>query len=501
MPDATALLDRLPLRYDEILVGGKWQPAADGVLEMPDPTTGEVFATVPSGGKQDVDAAVVAARRALDGPWSALSPTQRGAMLRRLAALIAERAGELALIESADTGRPLRDIRNEVARTAEWLNFFAGGADRAVGQAMELGGGMSAYTIRQPIGVVGAIIPSNSPFNLCCWKLGPALAAGNTIVIKPSEVAGVTLLELGRLAEQAGIPPGVVNVVTGKGSVVGSALVAHPDVKKISFTGGVEAARVIMRESAHDLKRLTLECGGKSPNVVFADADLESALNMAVFASFKSAGQSCSLGSRLLLQASIYDEFVDEVVRRTAAVRIGRPLDEDTHIGPQASSAQLAKTERYIDSGRQAAHLAFGGGRPAGATFEHGYFVEPTIFTDVAADSTIAQEEIFGPVLSVIKFRDEDEAIRIANSTQYGLTAAVWTRDFGRAQRVVRRIESGLVTINCYRPVSWMLPYGGMKLSGLGRENGVDAILDYTENKTVAYYHGADPLADPFGLN
>jgi (Z)-2-((N-methylformamido)methylene)-5-hydroxybutyrolactone dehydrogenase len=496
----TAVLD-LPRHYDEIYIGGTWRPVASGgVLEMPDPTTGGVFATVPDGGAADVDAAVTAAQSALRGPWSQLSPTQRGAMIHLLADALADRAGELAVLEAADTGRILRDMRTEVARTADWLHFFAGGADRLVGQAMELGPGMSGYTIHEPVGVVGALIPSNSPLNLCCWKLGPALAAGNAIIIKPSEVAGVSLLELARLADQVGIPAGVINVITGRGSEVGAALVGHPGVKKISFTGGVETARAIVRQSAHDLKRLTLECGGKSPNIVFADADLESALNMALFASFKSTGQSCSLGSRLLLEDSIHDEFVAELVRRSARIAIGPPLDETTDIGPQASQGQLAKTERYIELGKQSGTLAYGGGRLSGAELGDGFYVSPTVFTDVDAQAPIAQEEIFGPVLSVLRFRDEDEAAAIANSTQYGLTAAVWTRDFGRAQRMVRRVESGLVTINCYRPVSWMLPYGGMKLSGLGRENGVDAILDYTENKTVAYYHGTAPLADPFGI-
>ena len=499
MPEVA--LGALPLRFDSLLIGGAWRPARDQqVLEMPDPADGGVFAEVSAGSAADVDDAVTAAAQALTGPWSRLSPTQRGTLLHKLADLLAARAGELAVLESADTGRPLRDIRTEVARVADWLHFFAGGADRATGTAMELGPDMAGYTIRQPVGVVGAIIPSNSPLNLCCWKLGPALAAGNTMVIKPSEVAGVSLLELGRLVGQAGFPDGVVNIVTGTGAAVGSALVKHPAVKKISFTGGITTARAIMRDSADDLKRLTLECGGKSPNIVFADADLESALNMAVFASFKSAGQSCSLGSRLLVEDAIHDEFVGELVCRTAGVRVGHPLDERTHIGPQASQGQLDKTHRYIEAGRQSAVLRFGGGRPDGDGLGHGFYVQPTIFTEVDPHSAIAQEEIFGPVLSVIRFSGEEEAVKIANATPYGLTAAVWTRDFGKAQRMVRQVEAGLVTINCYRPVSWMLPYGGMKLSGLGRENGIDAILDYTENKTVAYYHGSDPLPDPFAL-
>jgi aldehyde dehydrogenase (NAD+) len=320
------------------------------------------------------------------------------------------------------------------------------------------------------------------------------------MVVKPSEIAGVSLLELARLVEEVGFPPGVVNVVTGTGAVVGPAIVEHPGVAKISFTGSVEAAQAIMRGAASNLKRLTLECGGKSPNIVFADADLDSALNLAVFAAFKSAGQSCSLGSRLLVQREIADEFTAEVLRRSARIRLGAPLEPDTDVGPQASSAQLEKTRHYIARGREEANLALGGSSPAGPSYGGGYYVEPTVFTGVDPLASIAQEEIFGPVLSVIPFDDEADAVRIANSTRFGLTAAVWTSDLGRAHRMARAVESGLVTLNCYRPVSWLLPYGGMKLSGLGRENGVDAIYDYTEPKTVVVHHGAEVLPDPFGL-
>lgn len=490
-----------PRKYEHLLIGGTWRAAhGDGAIEMPDPTTGGVFAVVPAGDERDVDAAVRAAAAALHGPWAALTSSQRGTLLYALAERIAAAAPELAELESADTGRPLRDVSGEVARTADWLRFFAGMADKVVGRSMEVTGDMSAYTIAQPVGVVAAIIPSNSPLNLTCWKLGPALAAGNTIILKPSEVAGVSLLELGRLACEVGFPPGVVNVVTGAGGVVGPAIAAHPGIDKISFTGSVEAAQAIMAASSSTLKRLTLECGGKSPNIVFDDADLESALNMAVFAAFKSSGQSCSLGSRLLLHNDIRDEFTTELVRRTALVKVGRPLDPTSDIGPQASAAQLAKTTRYIESGKASASLAFGGGTPPGVDLGGGFYVQPTVFVDVDPASAIAQEEIFGPVLSVLGFDDEAEARRLANSTRYGLTAAVWTRDLGRAHRMARGIDAGLVTLNCYRPVSWMLPYGGMKLSGLGRENGVDAIYDYTEPKTVVYQHGAEPLADPYQL-
>jgi (Z)-2-((N-methylformamido)methylene)-5-hydroxybutyrolactone dehydrogenase len=489
----------MPREYPHLFIGGKWLPAhGEGVIEMPDPATGGVFATVPAGDAHDVDAAVAAARSALDGPWSRLTSSQRGAMVGALASRLGAAAPELALVESADTGRPLRDVRGEVARTADWLQFFAGMADKVVGRSMEVTGEMSAYTIPQPIGVVAGIIPSNSPLNLTCWKLGPALAAGNTVILKPSEVAGVSLLELAHLVEEVGFPPGVVNVITGAGPLIGPALTAHPGIDKISFTGSVGAAQAIMAGAASSLKRLTLECGGKSPNIVFDDADLESALNMAVFAAFKSSGQSCSLGSRLLLQNGIREEFTAELLRRTALVKVGSPLDLASDIGPQASATQLAKTNRYIALGKSSASLAYGGGTPP--DLSGGFYVEPTVFTDVDPSSPIAQEEIFGPVLAVLGFATEDEARRLANSTQYGLTAAVWTRDLGRAHRMARGVEAGLVTLNCYRPVSWMLPYGGMKLSGLGRENGVDAIYDYTENKTVVIHHGADPLADPYDL-
>ena len=382
-------------------------------------------------------------------------------------------------------------------RAADWLTFFAGAADKIYGDTIPYKPDAHAFTRREPVGVVGAILPWNSPMSLYAWKLGPALACACTVVLKPAELTPVSAMELGKLVVEAGFPRGVVNIVPGYGHVAGAAIAAHPKVNKITFTGEHRTAQEIMRSAAVNLKRISFECGGKSPHIIFADADLERAATVATHGAFRSTGQSCSLGSRLFVQRAVYDEVVAMLVQRAGRIRIGMPLDAATHIGPQTSAAQLDKTNRYIQLGKDEGYrLLLGGKRPAG--FERGYFVEPTIFAEVDNRSRLAQDEIFGPVLAVIPFDTEAEAVAMANDVQYGLVAGLWTRDVGRAHRVAAQLESGLVSVNTYRPVHWMLPYGGYKMSGIGRENGFSAVDEYLETKTVVIDYAEAPPPDPF---
>jgi acyl-CoA reductase-like NAD-dependent aldehyde dehydrogenase len=485
--------------YDRIYIGGEWRsPLSGRSLRSIDPSTEEEWAEVAEGGESDIDAAVAAARSAMQGAWkSRITPSQRGELLLRLANLLRRDAAKLAEIESRDNGKPLRDTIGEMQRAVEWFTFFAGAADKIQGEQIPFRPTALAYTRREPVGVAGAILPWNSPMLLYSWKLGPALAAGNAVVLKPAEQTPVSAMELAKLIEEAGFPAGVVNIVPGYGAVAGAALAAHPGVNKISFTGSHATARKIMQSASGNLKRLTFECGGKSPHIIFADADLERALVVATQSAFRSTGQSCSLGSRLFVQRAIYSEFLDRIAARARRIRVGMPLDKNTHIGPQTSAEQLAKTQSYIALGKEeGAQLITGGGRPKG--FDRGYFVEPTVFAGVDNRSRLAQEEIFGPVLAVIPFGTEEEVIALANDVEYGLVAGLWTSDVSRAHRVAAALESGLVTVNTFRTTHPMLPYGGYKLSGLGRENGMEAIHQYTEVKTVVIDFDPSPPADPF---
>lgn len=483
---------------DRLFIGGEWVlPKSGRIIESIDPATEEVWAHVAEADAADIDRAVTAARSALSGAWSRLDPTKRGALLYRLAELVRHNAPKLARIESRDNGKPLRDTLGEMQRAADWLTFFAGAADKLNGHQIPYNPQALAYTRREPVGVVAAILPWNSPILLCCWKLGPALAAGNTIIIKPAEQTPASLLEIGRLAAEAGFPAGVINVVPGYGKLAGAALAAHPGVNKISFTGHHSTAIKIMRAAAGNLKRCSFECGGKSPYIVFDDADMERALSVAVHSAFRSTGQSCSLASRIFVQRSAYDSFAAGLAERAARIRVGHPLDERTHIGPHTSAEQLAKTRSYIELGRESgARLLTGGGRPD--NLDKGYYIQPTVFRDVDTSSRLAREEVFGPVLAVMPFDDEDEVIGLANSTDYGLVGGLWTRDVSRAHRVAARIEAGLVSVNTFRPVHYMLPYGGYKLSGIGRENGMDAFDEFTETKTIVVDLSTAMPPDPF---
>lgn len=483
---------------DRLFIGGEWvAPRSGRLIDSVDPSTEAVWAQIAEADEADVDAAVAAARAALDGPWKRTTPTARGALLYRLSELVRDKAERLAEIESRDNGKPFHDTKGEMQRAADWLRFFAGAADKLNGDQIPFKTDALAYTRRDPVGVVAAILPWNSPILLCCWKLGPALAAGNTLIVKPAEQTPASIFEVARLVAEAGFPDGVVNVLPGYGQVAGAALARHPGVNKISFTGHHATAIRIMEAASGNLKRCTFECGGKSPYVVFEDADFDRALSVAVHSAFRSTGQSCSLASRIFVQRSIYDRFAKGIADRASKIRVGPPFDTATHIGPHTSADQLAKSLSYIEGAHEAgARLLTGGVRPA--HLDRGFYIEPTVFMDVDPASPLAQEEVFGPVLAVIPFDDEDEVVAMANSTDYGLVGGLWTRDLARAHRVAERIEAGLVSVNTFRPVHWMLPYGGVKMSGLGRENGMDALREFTETKTVVVDLSTETPPDPF---
>ena len=482
-------------RFDRLYIGGEWLATSQSVPAI-NPATEEVWTEVAAADEALVDQAVQAARAALSGPWARMSATQRGALLYRFAELVKEHADRLAEIESLDNGKPHADTKGELRRAADWLTFFAGAADKLNGDQIPYSPDALAYTRHEPVGVVAGILPWNSPVLLASWKLGPALATGNTIILKPSEVTPASMIAYGKLAELAGFPAGVVNVLPG-GRDVGAALAAHPGVNKVSFTGSQATASRIMASGAVNLKRCAFECGGKSPFIVFGDADLDKAVSVAAHSVFRSTGQSCTAASRIFVERPLYEEFGKRLAEIAGRIRIGPQFDPKTHIGPQSSADQLAKVESYIAIGKdEGATLLAGGARPAG--FDKGYYSSPTIFVDVDNKSRLAQEEIFGPVTAIMPFDNEDEALELANDTTYGLVGGLWTRDVTRAHRMCAGIEAGLVSVNTFRPVHFMLPYGGFKLSGIGRENGMDAMRAFTETKVVVVDLSDSPASDPF---
>jgi (Z)-2-((N-methylformamido)methylene)-5-hydroxybutyrolactone dehydrogenase len=472
-------------RYEHHIDGRPVAPAAGRYLPSEDPYTGRAWCEVARGDAADVAAAVAAARRAgREGAWPKLNASERGRLLWRLADRITANADRLAEVEQRDNGKLATEVVSQVRYMADYFRYYAGLADKVQSAVIPTDKhGVFSYTRHEPKGVVGIITPWNSPLTLTSWKLAPALAAGCTAVVKPSEYSSASMLELAALFDAAGFPPGVVNVVTGLGAEAGAPLVEHPDVAHIGFTGGTEAGRRIYEMAARGLKTVTLELGGKSPNIVFEDADLDQAVKGVVSGIFAATGQSCQAGSRLLLQRSIHDAFVERLLAFMRDVRLGDPKDPRTQVGPVATRPQYDKVLGYIDIARAEGARCVLGGR---ARPELGpQFVEPTIFVDVRNDMRIAQEEVFGPVLVVIPFDDEDDAVRIANDIRFGLAAAVWTRDLHRALSMTERIQAGTVWVNNYRATSFTSPFGGFKESGIGRESGVDAIREYLDTKCV----------------
>jgi (Z)-2-((N-methylformamido)methylene)-5-hydroxybutyrolactone dehydrogenase len=477
------------LKKHRMLIGGQWaEPASGAWFESVNPFTAAPWALIPRGGKDDVDRAVAAAKAAFyDGEWRKLTATARGALLCRLGDLITTEAGKLAEIESTDNGKLIAEMRGQLTYIPQWFHYYGGLADKIEGRVLPIDKpGIFNFTREEPLGVVAAITPWNSPLLLATWKLAPALAAGNTVVWKPSEFSSVSALVFGELFERAGFPPGVVNIVTGYGAEVGEPLITHRDVAKIAFTGGDKTGEHVYQLAARGLKRVTLELGGKSANIVFDDADIEQAVKGVVSGIFAATGQTCIAGSRALIHRPILDTFVEQLLTLAKTARMGNPLDMGTQVGPITTRPQYEKVLDYIRIAKQEGAVCRLGGAPAQRPeCGSGWFVEPTIFTDVKPDMRIAQEEVFGPVLSIIPFDTEDEAVRIANGTVYGLAAGVWTASIRRALMMSERLEAGTIWVNTYRAVSYMSPFGGYKRSGIGRESGIDAIREYLQTKSV----------------
>lgn len=487
-------------RY-QLHIGGKSvDPTAGLWFETQNPYTGQTWAEIPKGDASDVERAVQAAHLALTvGPWAEMTATQRGQLLHRLGDLIARDARKLAETEVRDNGKLFAEMLGQLSYLPQWYYYYGGLADKIQGNVLPLDKkGYLAFTRNEPIGVVAAITPWNSPLMLATWKIAPALAAGCTVVIKPSEFTSASTLEFAKLFDEAGFPPGVFNVVTGFGKDVGASLVEHPLVRKISFTGSDTTGRLINEQAARHLKHTAMELGGKSPNIVFADADLEQAVFGAISGIFAATGQTCIAGSRLLVQDSIYDEVVARLLDIARTAKMGDPMDAGTQVGPVTTPPQYQKVLEYLDIARQdGARLLLGGRAADKPECGEGWFVEPTIFGDVTNNMRIAQEEVFGPILSIIRFNDEAEAVAIANDVRFGLAAAVWTSDIGRAVRMSEKLQAGTVWVNTYRAVSFMAPFGGYKDSGLGRENGIDAIKEFLQVKTVWINSGA-AAGNPF---
>ena len=476
----------IKIKFTKCLINGEWVDAANReTFETINPATGDTIAQVAAGDAPDVDKAVAAARKAFEGgPWRKMSATERGKLMFKLADLIEQNKEELARLETLDNGKPLRDSLNaDLPLTIACYRYYAGWADKIQGKTIPVNGPFFCYTRHEPVGVVGQIIPWNFPMLMQAWKWGPALAAGNTVVLKPAEQTPLTALFVGQLALEAGFPPGVINIVPGMGPTAGGAIAKHMDIDKVAFTGSTEVGHLIMKAAAEsNLKRITLELGGKSPNIVFADADTDAAIQGAYFALFFNQGQCCCAGSRLFVEEKIHGQFVEKLKDIAKNRRVGDPFDMKTHQGPQVSREQYDRVTQYIDIGNREGATLVAGGKRVG---DKGFFVEPTVFDNVKDDMKIAQEEIFGPVLCVMPFKDVEEVTARANKTMYGLAAAVWTRDINKAMAISNNVRAGTVWVNCYDVFDAAAPFGGFKRSGVGRELGEYALNHYTEVKTV----------------
>jgi aldehyde dehydrogenase (NAD+) len=489
MNEMTRIHPFLDGRTKRMLIGGKWLEAASGkTFETRNPATGALLANVAEGDAEDIDRAVAAARDAFNGPWSKFKPAQRQALLLKLADLVEQNIEELAALDTLDMGAPISRTRNNKARAVGMMRFYAGMATALHGETISnsLPGEIVSFTLKEPVGVVGAIIPWNGPLTATIWKIGPALATGCTVVLKPAEEAPLTPLRIAELCLEAGVPLGVVNVVPGFGETAGAALASHMDVDKVAFTGSHFTGQSIIRASAGNLKRVSLELGGKSPDIVFADADLAQAVPGAGMAVFANSGQICSAGTRLFVEKKIYDEFVGRVADFSKTLKVGDGSDPATQVGPLVSQEQMTRVSGYLNIGRQeGARPLSGGERLTDGDMVKGFFVPPTVFADVRDDMRIAQEEIFGPVISAIPFTDIEEVIERGNKTTFGLGSGVWTRDVGKAHRLAKAIRAGSVWINCYQAMDPAVPFGGYKMSGYGRESGVQHLEEYLNVKSV----------------
>ncbi len=470
----------------KMLIGGKWVNSVSGkTFETLDPTDGSVICNVAEGDKADIDLAVKAARAAFEtGPWSKMNPSERGRLLHKLADSVESHRMELAALETLDNGKPIADaLAADLPLAVQCYRYYGGWADKIYGQTIPIDGPYFTYTRHEPIGVVGQIIPWNFPILMQAWKWGPALACGNTVILKPAEQTPLTALRVAQLAQEVGFPDGVINVVPGFGPTAGAALSGHMDVDKIAFTGETSTGKIVMTAAAQsNLKRVSLELGGKSPNVVFADADLDAAVEGAYFGLFFNQGQCCCAGSRLFVQESVYDEFVAKIAAKAKGRKVGDPFDLANEQGPQVSQEQMDRVLGYIDAGQKDGAKMLTGGKRVG---DKGYYVQPTVFCDVKDEMKIAQEEIFGPVMSILKFKDADEVLARGNRTLYGLAAAVWTKDIKKALKLANGLRAGTVWVNCFDVFDAGAPFGGFKMSGIGRELGQYALQLYTEVKTV----------------
>jgi betaine-aldehyde dehydrogenase len=471
----------------KMIIGGEQVDAADGqTFDVMNPATGQVLARAPLGGAEDVNRAVKAAQAAFEGPWSTWSASKRGRTLQKFSGLVKQHLEELAQLESQNVGKPISGARGEALAVSLVFESYAGAANKLFGETIPVSRPGLDFTLREPIGVVGLIVPWNFPMYMASWKLGPALAAGNTAILKPASYTPLTAIRLGELALEAGFPPGVVNVITGPGGTAGAALAGHPGVGKVAFTGETTTGQEIMRLAANNVKKISLELGGKSPNIVFADADLERWAAESPYAVFDNAGQDCCARSRIFVEASIHDRAVELFTAGTQKVVVGDPADDKTEMGSLVSERQRERVSDYIGIGKEeGAELVYGGEAPSGEVFDIGAYLMPTIFDAANTGMRIVREEIFGPVVAIIPFGDEAEAIRLANDTPYGLSGSIWSRDIGKALRVAKAVKAGVLSVNANASVHTEAPFGGYKMSGIGRELGMHALELYTEVKNV----------------